>query len=206
MMEMMAAGDMAAVFLLVAEFGDQIAMVLRRHLRDLGVADPRPDDLQGLVVDAGLALQERAGAWRADGGALPWTWADRRLRALASAHVGVRAGELPPDVAGPEAGPAPPVEADEVEVLHALARERPDCRLLLQALDSVASPRNQSILLSVKVQAALGDPSPSVTVARQHGLRPDAVRQVVKRALDKLRGLAAGDDRFAPLADLALLA
>ena len=37
------------------------------------------------------------------------------------------------------------------------------------------------------------------------GVRPETVRQTVKRVLDRLRGLAAADPHFAPLAGLALL-
>lgn len=208
-MARMAAGDRAAVFTLATEFGGQIAAVLRRQLREFGVDIVHPDDLGGLVTDACLELFACAPAWRPDGGALPWTWAERRLRALVSSFVGIHADPIAPG--GPEAAaeavasPSVP-EGDEVEVLAELARLRPECALLVEALERVASARNRVILLSVKAQAAAGDPSPAVTVAREHGLRPDAVRQVTKRVLDRLRALAAVDERFAPLADLALLA
>lgn len=208
-MAAMAAGDRAAVFTLAAEFGGQIAAVLRRHLRDFGVDTVPADDLGGLVTDACLELRACASSWRPDGGALPWTWAERRLRVLVSGFVSVHAdridGDRPEPVAEAVVVASRP-EGDEVEVLTELARQRPECALLLEALEQVASPRNRVIVLSVKAQAAAGDPSPAVTVAREHGLQPDAVRQVVKRVLDRLRALAAADDRFAPLAELALLA
>lgn len=204
-MALLAAGDVAAVFMLAHEFGDQIGAALHRHLADLGVIRVDRDDAAGLLLDACFALAVCAPAWRADGGALPWTWADRRLRGLASEYVGIHAGELHQDLPEPEPGSPPRAEADEVDLLHALAEQRAECALLVHALDSVATRRNQGILLAVKVQAALGDPSPAVTVAGLFGLRPDAVRQVVKRVLDRLRRLAAGDERYALLADLAIL-
>lgn len=207
-MAMIAAGDRAAVFILANEFGGQIAALLRRQLRDFGVQAVNADDLDGLVTDACLELAACAPAWRPESGALPWTWAERRLRAVVSRFVGIHADPLGDAgreaVAQPLARMAGP-EGDDLEVLGELARAHPHCALLLEALEQVASPRNRAILLSVKAQAALGDPSPAVTVAREHGMRPDAVRQVVKRVLDRLRSLAAGDEHFAPLADLPLL-
>lgn len=210
-MEQMAAGDRAAVFTLAGEFGVPIAGSLRRHLRELGVEHVHPDDLSGLVTDACMELYACAPAWRPDGGALPWTWAGRRLRSLASAFVGVRADPLEADRAEAADAATQPAAAavddpHDVAVLARLAGVNPKCALLLEALEQVASSRNRTIVLGVKLQAALGDPAPSSTVAVEHGMRPDAVRQVVKRVLDRLRALAAGDDRFAPLADLAFLA
>jgi hypothetical protein len=97
------------------------------------------------------------------------------------------------------------VEADAVSTLRTLAGSRPELRLLQEGLDRVSLPAQQAILLEVKVQAALGDPSPAVTVGQMTGVRPDTVRQTVKRLLDRLRHLATADPYFAPLADLPLL-
>ena len=58
----------------------------------------------------------------------------------------------------------------------------------------------------MRLQASLGDPAPAVTVGRTFGLRPDAVRQVVKRTRDALGRLAADEHRFAPLAAIPLVA
>ena len=48
-------------------------------------------------------------------------------------------------------------------------------------------------------------PAGGRTIALAYGMRPDAVRQVVKRTRDRLRALASDDVRFAPLDELALL-
>ena len=90
-------------------------------------------------------------------------------------------------------------------MLAALAGARDDCRLLVEALDRLPA-RSRAILLELRLQACLGDPSPSHTVADDHGLRPDHVRQLAKRARERLRALAAADPRFAVLADMALVA
>jgi len=91
-------------------------------------------------------------------------------------------------------------------VLDELARRRPEWELVRAALGRVATTRNQRIVLSVRVQSALGDPSPAATVARDVGLQPDAVRQVVHRARRAMRRLADGDARFAPLMATSLVA
>src|SRR4051794_317149 len=202
LMAEMAAGRGGAVFALADEFGDRIAACLYRHLRHLGVAFIDPGELDGLVLDAAFELERVAGGWDPAGGALPWVWARRRMQALVGRHVGTL-GE-PLDLARHDDGlghlsrtaQVPGDDPDDVAVLARLAAERADCRLLLEALDRVAPARNQQILLGVRVQASLGDPSPSVTVAREVGMRPEAIRQVVHRTRRALLALAGADPRF----------
>ena len=97
-------------------------------------------------------------------------------------------------------------DAEDLDVLARLAESHPLCALLAEALAQVASPRDQALVIGVRVQRSLGDPSPALTLAGQWNIRPDAVRQVVKRVSDRLRQLAATDDTYAVLADLPLLA
>ena len=79
-------------------------------------------------------------------------------------------------------------------------------QLMLREVPNLHNPnRDRAILLEVKLQTDAGDPSPSVTVARDYGLKPDAVRQVVKRTLDRLRVLAEREPRFAGLIELPIL-
>lgn len=208
----MAAGDKVAVFDLYWDFGDAIGRALRAEFRRLGVERVDPADIDGLILDACIDLSGRAGSWDATRGVTPWTWARFRLRALVVAHVGQFTdvlpeegpAEAPAEVWGGDAGAAG--AADSVATLRRLAGTRPELRLLREGLDLVSLPGQQAILLEVKVQAALGDPSPAVTVSRMTGVRPDTVRQTVKRVLDRLRRLAAADPHFAPLAGLPLLA
>ncbi|HSS12022.1 MAG TPA: sigma factor [Acidimicrobiales bacterium] len=208
-MARMAEGDRAAVFTLYAEFGTAIAAVMRRELARLGRYGVEPDDLDGLVIDACLELARLARAWDPERGAAPWTWAMRRLTRLASDFVGIHADPLDEaiirsmawstDTAGTK---DPPPH----HVLERLAPWDPACRLLLEALAEVSTPRNRDILLEVRLQASLGDPAPAVTVGRSFGLRPDAVRQVVKRTRDAIGRLAAEDPKYAPLAAIPLVA
>ncbi len=221
-MARMAAGDGTARFELYWEYGDSIGRALRTEFRRLGVEWVDAAESDGLVLDACIDLSGRAGSWDATRGVTPWTWARFRLRALVVAHVGQFAGALPEEGpaeaaaiawtgdagAGPDAVGTdhPGSGADPVAVLRRLAGTRPELRLLQEGLDLVSLPGQQAILLEVKVQAALGDPSPAVTVGQLTGVRPDTVRQTVKRVLDRLRRLAAADPHFAPLAGLPLLA
>ena len=207
LMARMAASDEAAVVTLYQEFGPTITAVMRRIVADFHV-ELAADDLDGLVKDACFALYDCAAAWRPEGGAQPWTWAEKRLRALVTTFIDLHADPLDEERVGELAeGPAGwGVDPDEVDILDAIATRGDRARLLKEALERVATPRNRAITLEVKVQAAMGDRSPAVTVGRQHGMRPDAVRQVVKRTLDGVRQLAAAEPAFAPLAELPFLA
>ena len=209
LMTRMATKDRAAVVSLYQEFGPTIASVMRRILGHFHVERIDREDLDGLVIDACLALYDCAEAWRPDGGAQPWTWAERRLRALVATFIGLHTDVLEDEradtLAAAEAAGLDE-DPDELAVLDVLAATGDRARLLRDAFGRVASPRNQAITLEVKVQAAMGDPSPAVTVGRRRGMKPDAVRQVVKRTLDGLRQLAATDPTYAPLADLPFLA
>jgi hypothetical protein len=210
-MARLAVGDRAAVFTLYTEFGVAIAGVLRRELARLGCYRLPGEDLDGLVIDACLEVASVAKGWDPDRGAAPWTWAMRRLAGLASAYVGIHADPLPDAVLGWlaaddwESGGSL-VDPEPLEILERLAPIYPDCELLLDALRRVSTPRNREILLEVRLQASLGDPAPAVTVGRSFGLRPDAVRQVVKRTRDAIGLLAAREPRFAPLAAIPLVA
>lgn len=212
-MAAMAAGDKAAVFSLYGEFRSHLAAFMRRELRRLGVENPGADEVDGLVIDACLALFDCGGAWKPDGGALPWTWAGRRLAGVASQWVGQHADEL--DAARVELGageepviPAPGAAGDEAEldVLARLAGRHAGCALVLEALVRVAGPRDQAIVLELRSQRSAGDPSPALTVARRHDLSAEVVRQVACRVRARLGRLAAEDRRFAGLADLAIVA
>lgn len=211
LMARMAAGDKSALYVLYQDFGDCIGRALRSEFRRLGLERVEAAEIDGLTLDACIDLFGRAGSWDPTRGVTPWTWAQFRLRALVVAHVGQFADALPVD--GPAEAAAPPLtegaaadaDADPVSTLRSLAGSRPVLRLLQEGLDRVSPPAQQAILLEVKVQAALGDPSPAVTVGQMTGVRPDTVRQTVKRVLDRLRHLATADPYFAALADLPLL-
>jgi len=206
-MARMAGGDQAAVFTLYLEYGDHVAALMRRELRRLGVQHVEPDELDGLVLNGCLALLDGAGAWDPEGGALPWNWAVKRLAAIAAGWVGQHADPLDDhDVAVAEQLRAIGDEPEGLEVFERLAPCHDGCALLVEAFDrGKVKPRDRAILLEVKLQTDAGDPSPSVTVARDYGLNPAFVRQVVKRTLDRLRVLAEREPRFAGLTELPIL-
>jgi hypothetical protein len=209
----MAAGDKAFAFTLYNEFGAPIAALMRSELRRMGVEQVSADDLDGLAIDACFALLDAAHAWDPEGGALPWNWARQKLAGIASAFVGQHAdsldagsGEGARQVADEQLQTLGESEdPEELEVLAGLGLRNGMCALLGEAFALVSSVRDRSLVLEFKVQDALGDPSPANTVAAAHGMRAAAVRQAVKRTLDRLRSLSRAEERFAPLADLALL-
>jgi hypothetical protein len=95
-----------------------------------------------------------------------------------------------------------------VVVLDRLVRDgrRPALVALREGLAAVVTERDAELVLLYVQQQASGDPSPSHTVARMVGRRPDAVRQAFHRARNRLRRLALTDRRFRPLLALPFLA
>lgn len=202
----LAAGDGAALHRLIAAHRPQLARLVVAIAADRG-ARPNGEMVDELVVEAALAVQEVAGAWK-PGGAPPWIWARRRVAAAVDRHLGIWADELQPDqhrdVAAPP--PAPSTESSTAECLARLGRENQTVALLREGLELVASPRDQLVFVEMGVQFALGDPSPAVTVGALFGMKPASVRQQSRRTRVRLQALAASDDRFQPLASLALVA
>lgn len=213
-MAALAAGDRAATFDLYAEFGGPIRSWVRRSLRRLGVDVIGAEELDGLVIDACLELQGCAGSWDPEGGALPWVWAEKRLLGVASRWVGQHAdciddredvvGRMVSSSVGGGGGGGRSTEPGVIDLLERL--DDPTCVLLREALEAVASVRDREIVLEVGLQRSLGDGSPAVTIGPAVGLRPDAVRQVLRRVRRRLHELAEAEPRFAGLTDLALLA
>lgn len=204
-----AAGDAAAPWALLEAFGDRIAACLRSLARADGLRID--DDLEGLLAEACLELADVAGSWRPDGGALPWTYAAPRLRAMLHRHAGPALVPLPPeDRADPRNwGEAAPGDDDpSLVVLARVADERgePAVVALRDALGAACSPADGELVLRYLQQKAAGDPSPAHTVGAQLGRRPDAVRQAFRRARTRLRRLALAERRFRPLLALPFLA
>ena len=205
-MAALAAGDGTAVYGLVDAYGDDLARTVRTIAAGRG-ARLGADRVEELVVDAALAIQAVAGAWRPDG-APPWVWARGRIRAVVDRHVGQWADELDlercADLAAPV--PSPGAEPATASCLAKLAATIPEVALLREGLDLVASPRDQLVFVELGIQVALGDPSPAVTVGALYGMKPASVRQQSRRTKLRLRALAETEPRFGPLADLALVA
>lgn len=195
-MALAASGVETAAVLLYQEFGLQVARSLRRHLGDFGVRDIDADDLHGLTMDACFVLYDHARSWSPTGGALPWIWADRRMRQLVSSHVGQWSDPIDEEhqalPAAPVAAPWSSDEPDELELLRVMAKSRRDVATYVDALDAAAtSSRNKEVLVAYRLQASLGDRSPAVTIGRRFEMTPAAVRQVVKRTSDRLDAISS---------------
>lgn len=209
LMGRMADGDTAAVWALYAEFFAEIARAVRHHAQQYN-APLDADDVRGLVVDVCLMLAERAGSWDPDAGATPWTWAGPRIHTLVGGFVGQRGVELTevPDRAADAPTSCCPADRDDEDVLvtlDGLAASHEVLALFRDALNAAGSERNRRIVLEVRLQAAAGDPSPSITVAQAYGLSSDAVRQICKRTADRFTALVRHDPRFVALDGVTVL-
>jgi len=200
LMALMAAGDHAALFPFITEFGAELAGVVRRLLTSLN----RPDvarireDVDYLVQSATFVLFDRAAAWDPSG-ALPWTWAERAIRAEIVAWLGHPAVEWDSHAHSPPAHEPVMVTPDIVD----LAATHDVLQRLLLALDDVASERDARVHLEYQVQKALGDRAPANTVADMFDLTPANVRQIDRRVRTRLGELRASDSAYAELARLS---
>jgi hypothetical protein len=211
LMARMGAGDRTAIFCMYDEFCGPLATLVRRMLRRRGIdAIPR-DDADGLVIECCMALSDVAGAWRPEGGALPWTWARHRMEAVVQRYVGQHADRL--DDANlrrlaerPAATPSPGSEAEALALLDALADGGGLFGLLREALGRSGTERDQRLLLEVQIQHSMGDRAPAATVAGMFDMSSEAVRQQVRRVRVRLQRLVADEPRYAPLAALPMVA
>lgn len=207
LMAAMAAGDAAALFPFIDEFGDRLAGTVRSVLHSLGRADMArdPHNIDYLVQSAGLVIFDRASGWDPDG-ALPWTWASRAIRSSVVSWLGHPSVELPDgneltDAVShrTEAGSAAQADVD----FDQMSTTDPGVALLVRAVRLVASERDAEVHLQFQTQKALGDRQPANTVAHMMGLSPANVRKINERVRAKLSQLAATDADFAGLARVA---
>lgn len=206
-MTRLASGDNAAIFTLHEYYGHRIVGVIRRQLQHLNYGPIDGEDLATLVLDACIALSEVAGGWR-PGAAQPWNWAAHRIAAVVNRWVGNYASSLEGqhDVAD-ETTYAPCVEPDLDQVFARLAQDTPIVSLVRSAAREAKLDEPAFFLLvDYRIHQDQGDPSPAHTLAARHGLTPEAVRQRVSRGRKRLRDVIASDERYAPIADLALVA
>lgn len=208
-MARLVAGDTAAVFTLFEHHGHRVAGVIRRQLRRCGVDDVAVEDLQSLVLDACMELLQVAASWR-PGGALPWWWAEGRIRAVVNGWVGVHADNLDDHVEAIEDGEAFHAASDEAEIAETFARLVDEVPLVGLVAEAAREARIDELillcLLDYRVQQDQGDPSPAHTLAPRYGVTPDALRQRVSRGRKRLRAVVDTDPRFAPIADFVLVA
>lgn len=206
----LANGDGAAVFDLRTNFESELVTAVRSVAGKRGARLNR-QEVDDLVTDLVVELARHASAWRADGGAPPWIWARHRVGAVVDRHIGQYATSL--DLEGsreladaPERAWAPGRDRAVAEMLDELAREHPVVELLVEAVEMVASRRDATLYFELSFQAASGDPSPANTVAQLFDMNPAAVRQQSSRVRRRLQALAADEPRYAPLAQLPLVA
>lgn len=172
---------------------------LVRYGRRRAAADP--DEIDFLVMTAAMVIFDRASGWM-PGGSPPWVWARHAIRSAVAAHIGhATSGDDPCDLAGGGATRSP-AGSDPMgdRTLADLVDVDERFRLLVEALDLVASPRDRRVVLDFIDQKSAGDPSPSHTVAELVGLSPANVRKIHSRVRGRVLLLVQDDERFEPLA------
>lgn len=200
-------GELEMVWALSTEFGSELARPVTRHLHSMGRGEVASDaDRVGnLVMDVAFWFLDHGSAYDPSG-SLPWVWAEKPIRSLIAAEIGHRsvaidAAEFGSAVASIE---EPSLEPAVVE-LRSLAELEPTVALLIEAVEIVGSERDAKVHLEYRVQWALGDPSPSHTVASMAGLEAANVRQIDTRMRKKVARLANADERFGSLKELSWL-
>lgn len=209
LMQRMADGDNAAAFELVDRFEPELRGTVVRIASSRGVTFAS-EDLTDLVIDVAVEINKLARAWKPTGGARPWTWAHHRIAAIVDAQIGQHTTPLD-SVVEPAAASGDEVrsgdhEDSHVAVMERLANDDPLVALLSEALDQLVSPRDRRLFLEIEVQQVMGDRSPAATAAALIGVSGAAARQQHRRTRQRLQRLAATNPRFAPLADLAIVA
>ncbi|HLT70897.1 MAG TPA: hypothetical protein VKZ72_12055 [Acidimicrobiales bacterium] len=212
-----AAGDRAAIWRFAGLADRPVRRQVQGELRRLGLPATR-DDLDGLVLDAIVAIARCAGSWRPDGAA-PWTWARDRVAGVVRDWAGTFADPLDEVLAARHASSAAGLTAatatwavdpedvveDALATLRRVAERDRRAAQLAAALDEVASPRDAAVWLTHLEEVAAGNRRPAVTVAARFGLGEAAVRKVVQRVWQRLLALG-DDDRFPDLVRLPVVA
>lgn len=203
LMAAMAAGDQAALFPFIEEFGDRLAGSVRHTLRSLGRHDMANDarNIDYLVQSAAFVIHDRAGSWDPDG-ALPWTWARAAIRHEIVSWLGHPSVELLEQLAY-DVEPATAGAAVADVDFEQLSASYPLIGLLVRAVRQVANERDAEVHLEYQAQKSMGDRQPAHTVADMFDLSPANVRKINQRVRSRLSDLAATDPAFAALAQVA---
>lgn len=210
-------GDTDAIFEFYFEFGHKVRFLVKNSLRSMGRLDLLRDvaEFEGIVLNAWLDMVERASGWSPEG-ALPWTWAGRRIHDTVVRGAGhavanpERYKSLEGDDTENDLWDVEPSSRDYSEVAFGhrppltdsfvdLAEGDPRAQKFMDALGRVASPKNASVFLDYRYQLCNGDTSPSHTVADMHEMTSGNVRQVFSRTRRKFRVLIETDDSLASL-------
>jgi len=186
LMKRMAADDAAALFVLLDQHRSELTKTVRWILHDLG----RPDagssaaDLEFLVQTAALVVYDRAQGWK-PGGAAPWVWASRSIRAEIVAWLGHPRVEFDSRL---HEHVAAPTASSKIDLREMAARDSRVARWI-ETVSEAANERDQAVHLEYQTQKHLGDRSPAHTVGAMFDLSPANVRQIDTRVRRRIRQL-----------------
>lgn len=190
----LAAGDDAMIVALMREFAPELERAARFHARSVTTAPVTDGDITGLVADFAFAIAAVAKSWRADGGALPWTFARAALRQVAI-DVLVTPAEMRTSLDDGKFGDiadegSRALGCDEGECLGTLidlAQRVPAVRAVVSRWDGVPD-LHLEIALEYRMQQMQGDPSAAATIAERYGKSTQNVRQIASRVWRRADG------------------
>jgi len=189
LMQDMTAKDSEALFVFVQEFQSELSKTIRSILGSVGRRDvsSKAAEVDFLVLSAALVIFDRAARWQ-PGGAPPWVWANRPIRAEVVRWLGHPRVEFEAELHASTPTVLPVVTSDiNYEVVAAQCEE---VAAWLTEVRLVASERDQRVHIEYQTQKSLGDPSPAHTVAAEFGLQPANVRQIDARVRRRLTSTA----------------
>lgn len=199
------AGDTAAISQLFEVASGPVRSMVRSIVRS-GSIDIDGDRLEDIVRDYIVELIRLAPGWKADGGAAPWTWAEKQLRPMVFASIGPFADPLEEHLeAEALSAPRPNDEQQLDDVLEIIGRSHPLAAALSAALRSV-KPRDRRVWLEYMVERAHGNRAASEAVAARHEITPANVRKICSRVRERLRQAVAEREDLAALAAIPALA
>jgi DNA-directed RNA polymerase specialized sigma24 family protein len=141
------------------------------------------DRVEDVVQDCIVELLAVLPSWRADGGALPWTWAASRMIATAHHRLGdyvVDVSEYD-DVAEETWVLRSDVEEDVLVTLDRLALTHPEVADIRDVVERSANERDRRVWLDLLCEEAAGNDRAAVTVAARYGLGHANVRKIRQR-------------------------
>ena len=148
------------------------------------------EEMTDMVEDGVLDLLERLRSWRAEGGAAPWNWATKRLRAIAFESLGQFSTSIDDAEKNTDAGhrATTAFAAPGTPDFEELAQRVPEARQLADALAQTGrSRRDIEIWWEVTLERAAGNARAALTVATGRGLGHSCVRQATCRVQRRLR-------------------
>lgn len=195
----LAAGDDAMVAALMREFGPELERAARFHAGTVAAGHVSEGDIVSLVADFAFVIADAAKSWRADGGALPWTFARRALRQVAIDHLVTPAQMRSSlddgtfgDVADEGSRALGFEDGECLGTLIDIAERVPAVAAMIELWQGVPDEQLE-IALEYRMQQNQGDPSAAATIADRYDKSPANVRKIASRVWQRVNDIELDD-------------